>query len=92
MVDMTGRKAIDAPLPPPGPVKPPEANIHGQMVAAGIFFVLSATLAGLGIQLDQWWLAAGGSAALVLFGWLFVFFKEQLKRSLRVEPLVGDSR
>lgn len=84
MVDMTGRLANDAPLPPPSPTKPGrEKTDHGQLIAAGFCMVIAAGLTGLGIDLDQWWLAASGCAALALFWWLFLSLEGELRRDAK---------
>lgn len=82
MVDMTGRKAIGTPLPPPSPVKAKDNTDLGHIIAAGFCFVLSATVCGLGVQLEQWWLAAGGGAATVLFLWLAAVLEERLRKAV----------
>lgn len=90
MVDMTGRKAIDAPMSSLNPVKAKEYDPLGATIAAGFCFVLSATLAGLGVQLDQWWLAGGGGAAVVLFLWLFSVFEERLRTAAPKKEAHGE--
>ena len=93
MVDMTGRKAIDAPLPPPGPIKPKcgrETTDQDRMFGAASLAIIFAGLAGLGFQLEQWWLMFGAGVASLLFIQLAQIFSERKPVTVDPNPLSGD--
>lgn len=83
MVDMTGRKAIDAPLPPPSPVKAKrgrETTDEDRMIGSAAVMVVFGCLFGLAWQFEQWWLVCGAGVALVMLYHLFTMFQERIER------------